>query len=194
MIDKDRFIILDDIELFNINSLNALLKVIEEPSKRNYFMLINNKTKPILDTIKSRSLEIKIILKENERIEVIKKLIKFYNIEAILDPDLSKLTPGNFLKFNYAFDEYDISLTNNFTDNLSKLLNLHKKNKDILFIDIIFYLSDFYFKNLKDQNILKNDKIYELKSFVLDNLNKYCTFNLNQNSLINAINNKLNYE
>ena len=83
--------------------------------------------------------------------------------------------------------------TNNFTDNLSKLLNLYKKNKDILFVDIIFYLSDIYFKNLKDQNILKNDKVYELKNFVLDNLNKYLTFNLNQNSLINAINNKLNY-
>ena len=192
MINKDRFIILDDIELFNKNSLNALLKIIEEPSKRNYFFLINNKTKPILDTIKSRSLEIKIILNENERIKIIKELIKFYNIEVILEPENSKLTPGNFLKFNYAFNEYEI-LSNNFIDNLSKLLNLHKKNKDILFIDIIFYLSDIYFKNLKDQNILKNDKIYELKSFVLDNLNKYLTLNLNQNSLINAINNKLNY-
>ena len=39
----------------------------------------------------------------------------------------------------------------------------------------------------------KKNKVYELKSFVLDNLNKYLTFNLNQNSLINAINNKLNY-
>ena len=46
MINKERFIILDDIELFNKNSLNALLKVIEEPNKRNYFFLINNKTKP----------------------------------------------------------------------------------------------------------------------------------------------------
>ena len=105
----------------------------------------------------------------------------------------SKLTPGNYIKFNYIFDEYGISPTDNFIDNLTSLLNLHKKNKDILFIDIIFYLSDFYFKNLKDQHILKNDKVYELKSFVLDNLNKYLTFNLNQNSLINAINNKLNY-
>ena len=194
MINKDRFIILDDIELFNKNSLNALLKVIEEPNKRNYFVLINNKTKPILDTIRSRSLEVKIILNENERIKIIKELIKLYDIEVILDPESSKLTPGNFLKFNYAFNEYDISQTNNFTDNLSKLLNLHKKDKDILFIDIIFYLSDIYFKNLKDQNILKNDKIFELKSFVLGNLDKYLTLNLNQNSLINAINNKLNYE
>ena len=156
-------------------------------------MLINNKTKPIIDTIKSRSLEIKINLDENERIKIINKLIKHYNIEAILDPDLSKLTPGNFLKFNYAFNEYDLSIKNNFIDNLSKLLNLHKKNKDMIFIDIIFYLSDFYFKNLKDQDVLKNDKIFELSSFVLDNLNKYFTFNLNQNSLINAINNKIKY-
>ncbi len=193
LINKDRFIILDDIELFNINSLNALLKIIEEPGKRNYFVLINNKTKPILDTIKSRCLEVKIILNANERIKIIKELINFYNIEVILDPESSQLTPGNFLKFNYAFDEYDILYTNNFTDNLSKLLNLHKKNKDILFIDIIFYLSDIYFKNLKDQNILKNDRIFELKSFVLSNLNKYLTLNLNQNSLINAINNKLKY-
>ena len=193
MINKERFIILDDIELFNKNSLNALLKIIEEPSKRNYFVLIYNKTKPILDTIKSRSLEVKIILNENERIKIIKELINFYNIEVILEPESSKLTPGNFLKFNYVFDELNISQSNNFIDNLSKLLNLHKKNKDVLFIDIIFYLSDIYFKNLKDQNILKNDKIFELKSFVLDNLNKYLTLNLNQNSLINAINNKLRY-
>jgi len=193
MIDSDRFIVLDDIELFNVNSLNALLKIIEEPGKKNYFILINNKTKSILDTIKSRSLEIKIIQNENERIKITKELIKFYNIDTVLDPERSKLTPGNFIKFNYAFDEYNISPTDNFTVNLSKLLNLHKKNKDLLFIDLIFYLSDFYFRNLKDQHILKNNKVYELKSFVLDNLNKYLTFNLNQNSLINAINNKLNY-
>ena len=38
-------------------------------------------------------------------------------------------------------------------------------------------------------------KFMKLKSFVLDNLNKFFTlFNLNQNSLINAINNKLNNE
>ena len=35
--NKDRFIIFDDIELFNQNSLNALLKIIEEPSQKNYF-------------------------------------------------------------------------------------------------------------------------------------------------------------
>ena len=40
MINKERFIILDDIELFNKNSLNALLKVIEEPNKEIIFFLL----------------------------------------------------------------------------------------------------------------------------------------------------------
>ena len=40
--------------------------------------------------------------------------------------------------------------------------------------------------------IIKIDKFYEDKAYVQDNLNKFFTFNLSQNSLINAINSKLN--
>ena len=114
IIDKDRFIILDDVELFNINSLNALLKIIEEPNKKNYFILINNRTKPLIDTIKSRCLEMKVILDESKRIEIINKLVDFYELETILDPNQSKLTPGNFLKFNYICSENKISINNDF--------------------------------------------------------------------------------
>tara|TARA_B100000963_G_scaffold33991_1_gene25274 strand:- start:7136 stop:8071 length:936 start_codon:yes stop_codon:yes gene_type:complete len=190
--DRERFIIFDDIEIFNISCLNALLKIIEEPSRNNHFILINNKTKPLLDTIRSRSLEIKIILSEDERIKIIKELVEFHNIETFLKVKDSNLTPGNFLKFNFILNKHEISLKENILENISLLLNLHKKNKDILFIDILYHLLDFYFKSLKDENNLKNDKIYEIRNFVLDNMNKYLTFNLNQNSLINAINDKLN--
>ena len=190
--NRERFIILDDVELFNANSLNALLKIIEEPSKKNYFILINNQSKPLIDTIKSRCLEMKIILDENKRIEIISQLVNFYNLKIILNPNQSRLTPGNFLKFNYIFHENKISLNNDFSANLSLLLNLYKKNKDTVFINLIFYLAYFFFKELKDKNIIKNNKFYEDKAYVFDNLNKFFTFNLNQNSLINAINSKLN--
>ena len=99
--NSDRFIIFDDIELFNPNSLNALLKIIEEPTQKNYFFLINNKAKPLIETIKSRTLEIKIILKEKQRIEIINKLVSLYKIDVILDPKISQLSPGNFVKFNH---------------------------------------------------------------------------------------------
>ena len=190
--NRERFIILDDVELFNANSLNALLKIIEEPSKKNYFILINNQSKPLIDTIKSRCLEMKIILDENKRIEIISQLVNFYNLKIILNPNQSRLTPGNFLKFNYILHENKISLNDDFSENLSNLLNLYKKNKDAIFINLVFYLADFFFKELKDKNIIINDKFYEDRAYVFDNLNKFFTFNLNQNSLINAINSKLN--
>ena len=191
---KDRFIILDDIELFNINSLNALLKIIEEPSEKNYFFLINNKSKPIIDTIKSRALEIKIILKEKQRLEIIDKIVNFYKLDLILDPKTSQLSPGNFVKFNFICKEYDISLSNNFVKNLSFLLTLYKKKKDILIINLLFYLADHHLKYIKDKNLFKNDKIFEIKNYIMDNLNKFILYNINQNSFINAVNEKLNHD
>ena len=39
---KPRFVLIDNIELLNINSINALLKILEEPNDNIYFILINN--------------------------------------------------------------------------------------------------------------------------------------------------------
>ena len=192
--DKDRFIVFDDIELFNQNTTNALLKIIEEPAKKNYFFLINNKSKPILETIKSRALEIKIIISENQRVKIIKDLINFYKLDLVLDPITSQLSPGNYLKFNYICKEFNISPMTDFKVNLSLLLNLYKKNKDILFINLILFMADHYLRYLKDQKLFNNDKIFEIKNFIFKNLNNFTLYNMNQNSIINAVNEKLNYE
>jgi DNA polymerase III subunit delta' len=191
--NKNRFIVFDDIELFNHNSLNALLKIIEEPSKKNYFFLINNKSKPLLETIKSRAIEIKINLTENQRLEIINKLVDLHKLELILDSKSSQLSPGNFLKFNYICKEYNISPSNNFVENLTKLLNLYKKNKDIIFINLAFFIVDYYFKYMKDKNLFNNDKIFEIKNFIFNNLNCFIMYNINQNSFINAVTKKLKY-
>ena len=189
--DKDRFIVFDDIELFNDSSLNALLKIIEEPSKKNYFFLINNKSKSLLQTINSRALEIKIILSESQRLEIIDKLISFFNLELILEPKSSQLSPGNFIKYNHICNEYSVLPTNDLVENLTLLLNLYKKEKNILFINIILFIIDFYFKN---KNLSKNDNIFEIKNYIFDNVNKFMMYNINQNSLINAVKEKLKYE
>ena len=81
-IKKDkRFIILDDIDSFNINSLNALLKIIEDPGKNNFFILINNKSNKLLNTIKSRSIEIKIMINNQDRLSISTSLLKYFNQE-----------------------------------------------------------------------------------------------------------------
>jgi DNA polymerase-3 subunit delta' len=187
ILDKDRFIIFDDVELFNHNSLNALLKIIEEPSKKNYFFLINNQSKALLETIKSRTLELKIILSENQRLEIINNLINHFEIELILDPKKSQLSPGNFIKFNHICKENNIYISNDLIENISLLLSLYKKEKDILFINLAFFISDYYFRHLKEKNILKNHKIYEIKDYIFNNLNNFKLYNINQNVFISNL-------
>ena len=189
--NKDRFIIFDDIELFNHNSLNALLKTIEEPSKKNYFFLINNKSKPLLETIKSRAIEIKFFLDESQRLEIIDKLVSYYKLDLVLNPKSSQLSPGNFVKYNHICKEHDILPTNDFVENLTLLINLYKKNKDILYINLAFFIGNCYFQHLKKNNLFKNDKIFEIKNYIFSSLNSFMLYNINQNTLINAINDKI---
>ena len=56
----NRFFIIDDIEKLSINCSNALLKIIEEPNKNDYFILINNQQNHLIDTISSRCININI--------------------------------------------------------------------------------------------------------------------------------------
>ena len=191
-LDSDRFIILDDVELFNKNSLNALLKTIEEPGK-NFFILINNKSKPILETIKSRSIEIKIILSHQEKLMITNNLIEFFNLKPVLNYKSTNLSPGNFIKFDYILNSNNIDISDDYITNLSVLLNLYKKNKDILFINTAFFLTDYYFKNEYEKDFLNSNNIYEIKKFIFNNLNDYLMLNLNQFSLLNSISNKLRY-
>ena len=192
--NQPRFIIFDDVELFNNNSLNALLKTIEEPTINNYFLLINNQSKPLIETITSRCLDIKIFLNKKKRLDIIGSLIEKFNINSVIDPVTSDLSPGQFLKFNYICDENNISLDGNFINNLTVLLNLYKKDKNIIFIDMISFLTDNYFNILRQKNLFTSEKIIEYKRFVLDNINKFFLYNLNQNALLNNINSKINNE
>ena len=189
----ERFIILDDIELFNINSLNALLKIIEEPLSNNYFILINNKTKPLIKTIYSRALEIKILLSNKTRIKIIESLIKINEVDVFVDFVFSNLTPGNFLIFNKICEENKIDIDGKFLENLNILFNKYKKSKDLNLINMILFLTDYYFYNLQQKKIHNIDKTIENKSFVINNINNFLRYNINQSSLLNAINNKLSH-
>ena len=190
-LNKERFIVLDDIELFNTSSLNALLKIIEEPTINNYFILINSKTRSLVETITSRALEVRISLTNEMRVNIIKSLVEKNNLEVFIDYKTSNLSPGNFIIFNKICEINKIDPDESFILNLNKLLNLFKKNKDLEFINMMLYLTNIFFYNLQNKDKDKIEKIMKNKDFVIDNINKFITYNLNQTSLINAINSKL---
>ena len=83
---KPRFILIDNIEYLNLNSINALLKTLEEPSENTFFILINN-NKKILPTLLSRCINFKISLSKKESIEVCNNLFD-ENIYDLINEDL----------------------------------------------------------------------------------------------------------
>lgn len=185
-----RFIILDDVEVFNTNCLNALLKTIEEPSTNNHFILINNETSPLIKTIVSRTLHLKMKLTEEERIRAIEYLLKKKNLDIFIDYKNTDLTPGNFVSFNKICFENNINFDDNFIKNIEILIKLYKKHKNKDFTNLILFLVDWYFLNQKKNNY-NIERVIQEKLFILRSINDFIFLNLNQNSLINAISNKL---
>ena len=70
--------LIDNIELLNINSVNALLKIVEEPNDNIYFILINN-NKKILPTLKSRCLNYNMHLTSEESFNISK--VRFRSLQ-----------------------------------------------------------------------------------------------------------------
>ena len=93
-----RFILIDNVENLNKNSVNALLKIIEEPNENAYFILINNSEKNILPTLKSRCLTFKINFTFNESLSI-SNLILGTNIQDLINHDLINYysTPGEII-------------------------------------------------------------------------------------------------
>ena len=189
-----RLIILDDVETFSKNSINALLKLIEEPNENDYFFLINNKTRPLIDTLKSRCLEFKIVLNYDQRSKITNFLMDIHNQDTIIDQDKIMVSPGNFLKFNIILSEHSISINQNILKTFKIILDLYKKNKDLFFRDLLFFYSEYYLKIKKDNRRLTKMKFIEDRNFLLNNINDFFLYNLNQGTLLRSIENRFSNE
>tara|TARA_Y100000591_G_scaffold289487_1_gene274441 strand:- start:602 stop:1534 length:933 start_codon:yes stop_codon:yes gene_type:complete len=174
---KPRFVLIDNIDLLNVNAINALLKILEEPSDNTYFILINN-NKKILPTLLSRCLNFNIFLNHDSCLKVLKNILDI-NLNNLLKNDFINYysSPGNIfqlVKFAKQ-NEYDLENTN-----LKEFLNLIIKKKNFIKNEpikfILFELIELYFrklnlsitsyKNDKYSNFLK--KVSDTKRFNLD--------------------------
>ncbi len=194
LLNDKRLIILDEVETFNTNSINALLKIIEEPNDNDYFFLINNKTKPLIDTLKSRCLEFKIILNNNQRREITNFLMDAHNQKTIIDQDKIKISPGNFLKFNIILNENNINIKENILKAFKIILDLYKKSKNLFFKDLLLFYSEYYLKIEKDNKNLTKIKFIEHRNFLLNNINDFFVYNLNQGTLLRSVENRFSNE
>ena len=179
-----RFILIDNIEYLNKNSTNALLKLIEEPNKDIFFVLIHNIEKNILPTLKSRCLSFKINFTFKEYINITNLLLD-ENIFDIINYDLINYynTPGEIIKLIIFCKEKKINLKDN---NLNNFLNLlieqsyYKKNEFVKH-SITNFIEHFFLKEFMSCGHKK--KLLNFYYYFINKIHNTNKFNLDQESL-----------
>ena len=185
-----RFIIIDEVEFLNINSANALLKTLEEPSGNNFFILIDNKQADLIPTISSRCFKNNIYLNFEQKKKINNYLVDLNKINFLID-DTNFLTPGLLLKYSLLSIKYKIDINDNILSKLNKLLYSYKKNKDKDLLNMSFYLINNFFYKLVKKNKNKTSFLLDLKLNITNNINDFTIYNLNLSSVLNSIDKKL---
>ena len=179
--NKERFVIINNIENLNLNSINALLKILEEPPTNTFFILINN-NRFILPTLKSRCINYKIFLNYESVIKVTNKLIGD-DIFNYINVDLLNRysTPGKLYKLIKFFETNKYNLKDYELNGFLRLIikeNLYKKDKFIK--NISFEYLQFFFR--KNMTSVKS-KTFDFYSYFIKRINDTKKFNLDEESL-----------
>lgn len=159
---RKKVFIIKDIESMNKYSANALLKIIEEPPKGTFFILVSN-TLNVLPTILSRSIVVKVDKPSAEDLGVTEKVYNFLmgNMDEILEWkeerfDLNEIKSysalGEYLNLYLAEKKlkYKIDLLKGIDDYIYNVDRIKKSEK----LSIVFGLL----------SILQDEKLVENKS------------------------------
>jgi DNA polymerase-3 subunit delta' len=179
---KPRLVLIDNIELLNINSVNALLKILEEPNENIYFILINNHKK-ILPTLRSRCLNYNIHLKSEESFDISGKILG-ENVKDLIHDEIINTysTPGSMINLLNFANTNDIDLSEiNLKDFIKKIITEKKYKKDQFVNQLLYSLIELYFR----QNIsFKNINLLKIQNYFLKKINNTKIFNLDDETLL----------
>ncbi len=179
--DKKKIFIISDADKMNIQSSNALLKILEEPPGNSLIILTTSRINFLLPTIFGRCQKIKFdSLSLNDIKNYILKVSNYSESEALFYAGLSE---GSISKCDEILKEDYLSLRENVIDLLRAVVSGKKmmitselrkitgvkdkeKVKQALKILNIWLRDAFYFENGLEEKIINKDKI--------ENIGKFC--------------------
>ena len=179
---KPRLVLIDNIELLNTNSVNALLKVLEEPNDNINFILINN-NKKILPTLKSRCLNFKIQLTTSQSFDVTNKILNTNCMNFLNDELINNYsTPGEILNLLDFANKSNVDLKEiKLKEFIKKIIIEKKYKKDSYIKQLLYTLIEIYFR----ENIsINNTKLINVQNYFLKKINNTKIFNLDDESLL----------
>lgn len=151
---RKKVFIIKDIESMNKYSANALLKIIEEPPKGTFFILVSN-TLNVLPTILSRSIVVKVNKPSTETLGVTEKVYNFFmgNVGEILEWKEERLDLDEIKSYS-SLGEYlnlylvekklkeKIDLLKGIDDYLYNVERIKKSEKISIVFDLLTILQD----------------------------------------------------
>ena len=165
-----KIILIDNVESLNLNSANALLKVLEEPNKKVIFFLIHDNEKKIIDTINSRCIKFKIQITETSTEDIVNNYFG-ENIYLNISKDFKYYfnTPSIYINFVKLCKDFELDYFNIEIEDFLKFIiknNLYKKYDVKKYVDLLFkkkldtssnykFISLYNFFNSKFHNVLK---------------------------------------
>lgn len=179
---ESKFIIICNAENLNLFAANSLLKILENPPENNYFILIADTGRQLINTIKSRCVKFKIEFSKNERSNILSSLLNDLNLNnsSIVNDQESPGSIINKLKFIMKNN-----LNNkNVLEVIDFCLNDYKENKNKSSLKIAFdLLSNFFYEKMLI-NFKSTNNIYNIfKKKMINTI----TFNSDIEAMINFL-------
>ena len=180
--NKPKFVLIDNIEFLNVNSINSLLKILEEPPLNTYFLLINSEKK-ILPTLRSRCLNFRVFLSNQKSINIINQILDS-DINDVINIDLLNYynTPGKIYNLVNLANENNIDLRKVNLDKFLSLLIDETNYKKINSLKLLIYefIEIYLIKKINPKNYLFVNnffkKIKDTRKFNLDDETLFIEF------------------
>jgi len=185
-----KIVLLDNAENLNLNSSNALLKAIEEPSENTYFFIINNDSRKILNTIKSRCINFKFNFSFSEKKDIFYKISKSYDLN-FTDNDLDNFlkfdTHGNLLKYLSILNKSGLNISKNYLSCISYFMDMYYAKNDTKILDFISLFIQKFYNQLSLENTSFSISYHKNLNKIFLLINNMKKFHLDKKNLIFTI-------
>ena len=192
-----RIILIDNAEYLNVNSSNALLKSLEEPTENTFFFIIHNSSKKILNTIKSRCIQFRFHFTFFQKKEILSNILSQYKSNININEISNNFyydSPGNIFKYLKFLIDNKIDFSEDKLSCLSYLISSYKKEKEPQLLNFISLLIEMFYNELSIKNSEKLNNYFFSKHKILKQIDNLKKFNLDKNNFFITLQNTLKNE